>query len=172
LYSLIDLVSTLTSEQLSGESGRPGAMYFEDLELGMRCVTGGRTVTEADIVAFAGVSGDFNPIHVDVEHASASPFGERIAHGALVLAIATGLRQQEGRFRGTLKAWLGMRDWRFKAPVRIGDTLSVENRIAELNPAKDHEDGLAIQNVEVLNQRGEVVAAGQFVTLMRRRPSS
>jgi acyl dehydratase len=151
-------------EQEPGET-----LYFEDLEEGMTWQTAGRTVTEADLVAFAGVSGDFNPIHVDAQYASASAFGERIAHGALVLAIATGLRQQEGRFRGTLKAWLGMRDWRFRAPVRIGDTLAVRNRVAELRDSKDAGDGLAVQDVEVLNQRQELVASGQFVTLMRRR---
>jgi acyl dehydratase len=146
-----------------------GALYFEDLAAGMEWRTGGRTVTEADIVGFAGISGDFNPIHVDAEHATASSFGERIAHGALVLAIATGLRQQEGRFRGTLKAWLGMSDWRFRAPVRIGDTITVRNRIAELRDTKNPGDGLAVQDIEVLNQRDELVASGQFVTLMRRR---
>jgi acyl dehydratase len=146
-----------------------GALYFEDLELGTEWRTAGRTITEADIVAFAGVSGDFNPIHTDAEYARGTAFGERIAHGALVVAIATGLRQQEGRFRGTLKAWLGMREWRFKAPVRIGDTISVVNRVTDLGPAKDPADGVLTQAVEVRNQADEIVAAGEFVTLMRRR---
>jgi acyl dehydratase len=147
----------------------PAPVFFEDLTIGETWRTGARTITEADIMAFAEISGDFNPIHVDVEHAATTVFGERIAHGALVLAIATGLRQQDGRFHGTLKAWLGMRDWRFKAPVRIGDTIHVVNRVAELDPAKDPADGLLVQNVEVRNQHDEVVAHGQFVTLMRRR---
>jgi acyl dehydratase len=147
-----------------------GTVFFEDLAIGDSWETGGRTITEADIVAFAGVSGDFNPIHVNAQHAETTMFGERIAHGALVIAVATGLRQQDGRFHGSLKAWLGMRDWRFRAPVRIGDTLRVVNRVAELNPAKDDGDGLLIQDVDVRNQRDEVVATGQFVTLMRRRP--
>lgn len=144
-----------------------GPLYFEDLEPGMQWRTGSRTVTEADLVGFAGVSGDFNPIHVDAVHAAASGFGERIAHGALVLAIATGLRQQEGRLRGTLKAWLGMREWRFRAPVRIGDTLTVVNRMTELR--RREEDGLAVQLVSVVNQREEVVAEGEFLTLVRLR---
>jgi acyl dehydratase len=144
-------------------------LYFEDLEVGTEWRTGGRTITEADIVAFAGVSGDFNPIHVDKLHAASTPFGERIAHGALVLAIATGLRQQEGRFRGTLKAWLGLRDWRFKAPVSIGDTICVNNRVVDLKPARDPSDGLVVQHVEVLNQNGKAVATGEFASLMLRR---
>lgn len=145
------------------------SLYFEDLDLGTVWRTAGRTITEADIVAFAGVSGDFNPIHTDAEHAATTAFAERIAHGGLVLAVATGLRQQEGRFRGTLKAWLGLRSWRFKAPVRIGDTISVVNRVTELTPARDPADGIVIQAVEVRNQRDELVALGEFVTLLRRR---
>ena len=146
-----------------------GALHYEDLQVGNRWRTGGRTVTEADIVAFAGVSGDFNPIHVDAEHAATTRFGERIAHGALVLAIATGLRQQQSVFRGTLKAWMGMRDWRFQAPVRIGDTIHVVTEIKERRATKDPSAGLVVQAVEVRNQRDEVVASGEFVTLMARR---
>ena len=146
-------------------------LHFEDLEVGVAWRSGGRTVTEADIAAFAGVSGDFNPIHVDAQYAADTVFGQRVAHGALVLAIATGLRQQQGTFRGTLKAWLGMRDWRFTAPVRIGDTVHVVTEVTELRDTKDPLAGLAIQRVEVRNQRGEAVAKGEFVTLMHRRDS-
>jgi acyl dehydratase len=144
-------------------------LHFEDLEVGVAWRSGGRTVTEADIAAFAGVSGDFNPIHVDAEYAAGTVFGQRVAHGALVLAIATGLRQQQGTFRGTLKAWLGMRDWRFTAPVLIGDTVHVVTEVTELRDTKDPLAGLAIQRVEVRNQRDEMVAKGEFVTLMHRR---
>jgi acyl dehydratase len=144
-------------------------LRYEDLEVGMRWRSGARTVTEADIVAFAGVSGDFNPIHVDAEHAAGTAFGERIAHGALVLAIATGLRQQQGTFRGTLRAWLGMREWRFRAPVKIGDTIAVDSQVAELRETKDPGAGLVIQGVTVRNQRDEVVADGEFATLVARR---
>jgi acyl dehydratase len=146
-----------------------GALHYEDLDVGRRWRTAARTVTEADVVAFAGVSGDFNPIHVDAEHAATTGFGERIAHGALVLAIATGLRQQEGVFRGTLKAWRGMREWRFQAPVRIGDTLHVVTEIKERRATKDAAAGLVVQLVQVRNRRDEVVAEGEFVTLMARR---
>jgi acyl dehydratase len=146
-----------------------GPLHYEDLDVGQRWLTAARTVTEADIVAFAGLSGDFNPIHVDAEHAATTRFGERIAHGALVLAIATGLRQQQNVFRGTLKAWLGMREWRFQAPVRIGDTIHVVTEIKERRETKDPASGLVVQAVEVHNQRDEVVASGEFVTLMARR---
>jgi acyl dehydratase len=144
-------------------------LHWEELAVGMRWTTGARTITEADVVAFAGVSGDFNPLHVDAEHAAGTAFGERIAHGALVLAIATGLRQQLGVFHGTLKAWLGVRDWRFVAPVRFGDTVHVVTEVAELRETRDPAAGLVVQRVSIVNQRGEVVQAGDFVTLMHAR---
>lgn len=144
-------------------------LYFEDLEVGASWTTAARTISEADVLAFAEISGDHNPIHVDAAHAASTVFGERIAHGALVLSAATGLRQQEGRFRGTLRAWLGIRDWRFTAPVRIGDTIHVVNTVSELRATSNPADGLLVQRVEVRNQHDEVVAAGEFVTLLARR---
>jgi acyl dehydratase len=148
------------------------ALHYEELEVGMRWRSSGRTITEADIVAFAGVSGDFNPIHVDAAYASGTPFGERIAHGALVLAIATGLRQQQGTFRGTLKAWLGISDWRFRSAVRIGDTIEVVTEVVGRRETKDPTTGLVTQAVEVRNQEDEVVAEGQFATLVLRHPDA
>ena len=156
----------------AAESRVTGPLHFEDLALEMEWSSGSRTVTEADIVAFAGVSGDFNPIHVSAVHAVTTAFGQRIAHGALVLAIATGLRQQEGRFRGTLKAWLGIDGWRFRAPVLIGDTVTVVNRIAALERREGKGDGLVTQRVRVVNQRDEVVAEGDFLTLMSCRQAA
>jgi acyl dehydratase len=145
------------------------ARYYEDLQVGARWETAGRTITDADVNAFARISGDFNPVHVDAKYASSTPFGERIAHGALVLAIATGLRQDEGTFRGTLRAWLGMRDWRFLAPVRFGDTIHVVTEIVALRDTKDTTVGLVTQGIEVRNQHGEVVQTGEFATLIARR---
>jgi acyl dehydratase len=147
-------------------------LHYEDLEVGLRWTSGARTVTEADVVAFAGVSGDFNPIHVDAEFAASTSFGERIAHGALVLAMATGLRQQEGTFRGTLKAWLGISDWRFRAPVRLGDTVHVITEVAGRRETKDPGAGLVTQAVEVRNTRDAVVASGEFATLVLRRAAA
>lgn len=144
-------------------------LYYEDLELGTRWNTDSRKITDSDVASFAELSGDFNPIHVDDEFAAQTQFGERIAHGALVIAIATGLRQQEGRLRGTLKAWLGVSDWRFQAPVRIGDTIHVENEVSERRPTRDPATGLITQRVEVKNQHDETVASGSFATLVQRR---
>jgi len=143
--------------------------YFEDFQVGQRFTTPARTVTEADVVNFAGVSGDFNPIHTDAEFAKGTPFGERIAHGLLVLAMLTGLRQRTGHFEGTLIAWLEIRSYRFLKPVLIGDTVHGETEILEKRETSRPDRGILVQRVRVLNQRGEVVQEGEFVTLVRRR---
>ena len=144
-------------------------LYFEDFQVGQRFTTPARTVTEADIVNFAGVSGDFNPIHTDAEFAKGTPFGERIAHGLLVLAMLTGLRQRTGHFEGTLIAWLEIRSYRFLKPVLIGDTVHGETEILEKRETSRPDRGILVQRVRVLNQKGEVVQEGEFVTLVRRR---
>jgi len=144
-------------------------LYFEDLEVGFRFETPRRTVTEADLVAFAGVSGDYNPLHTDAEFARGSIYGERIAHGALVLSLATGLRQRVGLFDGTLMGLLEIRGWRFRAPVRIGDTIRVRNEVAELRATSKPDRGLMVQRIEVVNQADEVVSEGELVMLLKRR---
>ena len=144
-------------------------LYFEDFQVGQRFTTPARTVTEADIVNFAGVSGDFNPIHTDAEFARGTPFGQRIAHGLLVLAMLTGLRQRTGHFEGTLIAWLEIRSYRFLKPVLIGDTVHGETEILEKRETSRPDRGILVQRVRVLNQKGEVVQEGEFVTLVRRR---
>jgi len=144
-------------------------LYFEDVEVGVRFETPGRTVTEADLVAFAGVSGDFNPLHTDAVFAAGTMYGERIAHGALVLSLATGLRQRAGLFDGTLMGLLEIRSWRFIAPVRIGDTIRVVCEIIELRETSKPDRGVMVQRVDVLNQHDAVVDTGELVMLLRRR---
>lgn len=144
-------------------------LHFEDVEVGFRFETPSRTVTEADLVAFAGISGDFNPLHTDERFAAGSIYGERIAHGALVLSLTTGLRQRVGLFDGTLLGLLEIRSWRFSAPVRIGDTIRVACEITELRETSKPDRGLMVQRIDVLNQDDTVVANGEFVMLLRRR---
>jgi acyl dehydratase len=144
-------------------------LSFEDIEVGFRFETPRRTVTEADLVAFAGVSGDFNPLHTDAVFAADSIYGERIAHGALVLSLATGLRQRTGLFDGTLMGLLEIRSWRFRAPVRIGDTIRVVNEVTELRPTSKPDRGVMVQRVEVVNQDDVTVADGELIALLRRR---
>jgi acyl dehydratase len=144
-------------------------LHFEDVEVGFRFETPRRTVTEADLVAFAGVSGDFNPLHTDAVFAAATMYGERIAHGALVLSLATGLRQRVGLFDGTLIGLLEIRSWRFLAPVRIGDTIRVRNEVSELRRTSKPDRGVMVQRVEVVNQDEAVVGEGELVMLLKRR---
>ena len=144
-------------------------LSFEDVEVGFRFETASRTVTEADLVAFAGVSGDFNPLHSDAVFAARSIYGERIAQGALVLSLATGLRQRVGLFDGTLMGLLEIRSWRFAAPVRIGDTIRVVNEVTELRETSKPDRGIMVQRVDVLNQDDLVVQRGELVSLLRRR---
>jgi acyl dehydratase len=144
-------------------------LSFEDVEVGFRFVTPSRTVTEADLVAFSGVSGDFNPLHTDAVFAAGSIYGERIAHGALVLSLVTGLRQRTGLFDGTLMGLLEIRSWRFTAPVRIGDTIRAACEVVELRETSKPDRGIMVQRIEVLNQHDTAVQTGELVMLLRRR---
>lgn len=145
------------------------ALTYDDLAVGFRFETPRRTVTEADIVAFCGVSGDFNPLHTDAVFAAGTPYGERIAHGALVLSLATGLRQRLGLFDGTLLGFLEIRSWKFLAPVRIGDTIRVANEVVEMRETSNPGRGIVVQRVEVVNQNDEIVQNGEFVLMVARR---
>jgi acyl dehydratase len=144
-------------------------LTYEDLAVGFRFETARRTVTEADITAFCGVSGDFNPLHTDAVFAAGTAYGERIAHGALVLSLATGLRQRLGLFDGTLLGLLEIRTWKFLAPVRIGDTIRVANEVTEMRETSNPRRGVVVQRVEVINQHDDVVQSGEFVLMVARR---
>jgi acyl dehydratase len=147
-------------------------LYYEDVAVGAVFTTRARTITEADLVSFAGVSGDFNPLHMDAEYAKGSIFGRRVAHGALVLSVATGLRQGLSLFDGTLMGLLEIRSWRFLAPVFIGDTVRVETEIAELRPTSKADRAVMTQRVSVLNQDDAVVQQGELVALLKRRDAT
>ncbi|WP_259376110.1 MULTISPECIES: MaoC/PaaZ C-terminal domain-containing protein [Rhodococcus] len=127
-----------------------------------------RTVTEADVVNFAGVSGDFHTLHTDAQTMRESQFGERIAHGALVLSIVTGLRGRLGIFDDTLVAFAEIRRWRFVRPVLIGDTIRAANEVVELTPTSKPDRGVMVQHVQVLNQHDVVVQEGEMVALVKR----
>ncbi len=148
----------------------PAARYFEEFEIGDQVVTQGRTITEADIVAFAGVSGDFNPLHMDAEATREGTFGERIAHGLLVLSAASGLAWQLGAMAGTVEAFLSL-EWKFRAPVKIGDTIHVEAKVAQRKAMPSAGGGLVTLNVVVKNQRDETVQKGQWTVMVKSRPA-
>src|SRR5690606_39241691 len=102
------------------------SLYFEDLEPGQTFVSTGRTITEADVVNFAGLSGDFNQIHLDAEAAKRTMYGQRVAYGVLGLSIATGLLDRIGLFRESMAAMLGIESWTFAHPIFIGDTVHLK----------------------------------------------
>ncbi|MFV9454568.1 MaoC/PaaZ C-terminal domain-containing protein [Rhodococcus sp. NM-2] len=143
-------------------------LWFDDVEIGMTFETPRRTVTEADVVNFAGVSGDFHTLHTDAQTMRESQFGERIAHGALVLSIVTGLRGRLGIFDDTLVAFAEIRRWRFVRPVLIGDTIRAANEVVELTPTSKPDRGVMVQYVQVLNQHDVVVQEGEMVALVKR----
>lgn len=145
--------------------------YFEDLQLGDKGCTGGRTVTEADIVNFAGLSGDFNPIHMDEAFCQNTFFKQRIAHGLLVLAIASGLFTQSEMnlaMRENLIALMEIK-WRFLRPVFIGDTVHVEVEIKDKRETAKNDRGVVIQTRTVYNQKGETVQQGEASMMIRRK---
>jgi 3-hydroxybutyryl-CoA dehydratase len=148
----------------------PRGMYFEDFAVGQKIVTAGRTVTEADVVAFAGLSGDFNQLHVDAEYAKGTPFGQRVAHGLCVLAIASGLAVQTGILEGTVMAFREVSEWKFSLPVFIGDTIHVELQVAETKALPRLGGGLVGIVLSVKNPKGETLHRGRWSVLMASRP--
>jgi len=150
---------------------QPRGMYFEDFEIGQRIVTAGRTITEADIMTFAGLSGDFNQLHTDAEFAARSPFGQRIAHGLLVTGIASGLASQTGILEGTTIAFREIREWKFAKPVFIGDTVHVVLVVTGLKPMARLGGGVVNIKVDVRNQHDETVMRGIWAVIMASRPA-
>lgn len=146
--------------------------YLEDLGNGDRFTSAGRTITESDVVAFAGLSGDFNPIHTDAAFAESSIYGQRVVFGLLGLAVATGLLDRLGIFSGSAIAMLGIKEWTFAAPVFIGDTVHLELTILDVHPSSSKPDrGVVERRFDLVNQRGEVVQTGRIDVMVRRRPS-
>ncbi len=131
-------------------------MYFEDYVVDAVATSRGRTITETDIVNFAGLSGDFVELHMNEEYAKRGPFGRRIAHGALIFSISTGLMVQMTLHPEAIVAFYGVDKLRFVAPVFIGDTIHVSQRVLE-KQAKNAERGVIASEITVLNQDAKPV---------------
>jgi acyl dehydratase len=147
----------------------PRGRYWDEFSEGETFTTAGRTVTEGAVDLFAGLSGDFNPLHTDEESAQKGPMKGRIAHGMLVLSVATGLGNQLGLFEGTTLALLGMDRIKWTAPVRPGDTIHVEFRVKEKKASSKPDRGILTVEVTVKNQRDEPVMSAEWTTLMARK---
>ncbi|NLS79081.1 MAG: dehydratase [Chloroflexi bacterium] len=152
------------TEQLRGK-------YFEEFVVGDTLTSPGRTITETDVMLFAGLSGDYNELHTNTEFSAGTPFGQRIAHGLLGLSIASGLVGRLGLIEGTAIAFTGL-EWRFKAPVFIGDTIHVRAQVEKTRPMRALGGGLVILQITICNQRNETVQEGTWKVLMRARPGA
>ena len=142
-------------------------LYFDDLEIGQEWLSGGRTITEADIVNFAGFSGDFNPIHIDHEFAKSTPFRRPIAHGFGIFCVASGLGVMTPPVR-TL-ALLRVHDWKFQSPVFIGDTIKCRTRVVEKTLRGRGRRGEVVWHRSIENQDGKVTQEGEISTLIECR---
>jgi acyl dehydratase len=147
----------------------PSRRWFEEIEVGEEYESPGRTVTEADIVIFAGLSGDYNILHTDAEYMKSSIFGERIAHGLLGLAIQSGLFTRTGVPYATLG--VGTLRWKFKGPIKIGDTIRVRAKVTAKRETDARDCGVVTVERRVFNQRDEVVQEGETDLLVERRPT-
>lgn len=148
----------------------PSGMYFEEFQVGQRLVTEARTMTESDIVTFAGLSGDFTTIHTDAEYAASTPFGQRVAHGLLSMSIASGLMVRTGMMLGTVLAFREVSEWKFGRPVFIGDTIHAELEVAETKPLPRLGGGSVTLAVNVKNQKEESTMKGRWVILVMSKP--
>jgi len=148
---------------------QPRGRCFEEFTVGQTFETMGRTINPADVSQFAGLSGDFNPLHTDEEVARATPFGGRVAHGLLTLAISSGQQNLLGLFEGTTLALLGLDRVRFTAPVRFGDTIHTELTVKETKESSRPDRGVVTFDTVVKNQRGEAVLQYELALLLMRR---
>jgi acyl dehydratase len=145
-------------------------LFFDDMEVGQEWESAGRTITEADLVNFAGLSGDFNPMHVDHEFARGTAFRRPIAHGLLGLSITSGLIHLAPPVRTLVL--LGLRDWQFKGPVFVGDTLRVRSKVLAKEARARGRRGVVTWGRQIVNQEGKVVQEGITLTLIEGRAAA
>ncbi len=151
---------------------RHTGLRYADLHVGLRFRSPGRTITDADLVAFAGLTGDYSELHTSDVYAKASEFGRRVAHGMLGLAYAHGLMwARTGELRDIAIAFLGITDWRFVGPIFVGDTIFADYAIAELRDSRSRAgQAIATFDVAVVNQDGRVVQQGRKALLVSKAP--
>jgi len=147
----------------------PG-LYFEEFTLDQKLTTLSRTVSEGDIMNFAGLTGDYNQIHTDAHFAASTQFGQRIAHGLLGLSVAVGLLMRTGVLEGTVIAFREINDWKFIKPVFIGDTIHALMDVKELKVMPRIGGGLAVVNIEVRNHKDEQLMKGTLTLLVASKP--
>jgi acyl dehydratase len=147
-------------------------LYLEDLSAGQSFVSPGRTITEADVVSFAAWTNDNNQVHTDAEFAKGTRYGKRIVHGMLGASLCLGLIARTGVFEGSAVALLGIDQWRFTAPVFIGDTVTCTVEILSARPTSSGAYGVVERWVTLRNQDGETVQEGRMDLMVLPRPAS
>lgn len=147
---------------------QPRGKYFQEFEIGQEIITAGRTITESDLVQFANLTGDTNPMHTDAEYSKTTMFGERIAHGMLGLSYMLGLLWPLGFMEGTVIAFMGL-EAKFKAPIKIGDTIHAVAQITQLKEMKAAGGGIVVLGVKLVNQRDEVTQQADLKVLIKSR---
>jgi acyl dehydratase len=145
------------------------SLFFEDFAPGQSFESAGRTITEADLTLFSMLSGDWNPIHADAEFSRATRYGQRVVHGALGIAIATGMLHALGIFERSVVAMMGFRSWTFREPVFVGDTLRLRLTITEAELGKSGRSGRVGRRFQLLNQKDVVVQEGESDVLVLAR---
>ncbi|MFT6497574.1 MAG: MaoC/PaaZ C-terminal domain-containing protein [Alphaproteobacteria bacterium] len=144
-------------------------LYWEEWEIGNEYISPSRTVTETDIINFAGVSGDYNPLHMDEEYCKKTQFGTRIAHGPLVYSIAAGLLFQLHLYDDTLIAFLGFDSLKFTKHVVAGDTITAKINVIEKRETSRPDRGVMKRSLKVFNQRDEMVQDAVQAFLLKRK---
>jgi 3-hydroxybutyryl-CoA dehydratase len=147
----------------------PRGLYFEEFEVGYEIVSAARTITEADIVNFAALTGDWTQIHVNAEYAKGTIFGQRVAHGLMGLSYAAGLGAQLGFIEETVLAFRSL-EWKFSAPIFIGDTIYLKGKVKEKKELKKLGGGSVAFDMRLLNQEGKIVQKGTWEVLMKSKP--
>ncbi|MFO8037225.1 MAG: MaoC/PaaZ C-terminal domain-containing protein [Anaerolineales bacterium] len=154
-------------DEKNGNQGK----YYQDFEVGERVLSAGRTITESDIMTFAGLSGDFNQLHTNEIYAQENPYGKRIAHGLLILSVVSGLSARLGFAEGTALALTNI-SWKIKAPVMIGDTIQAIFTVKRKKRVSQMDGGFVEFTVQVNNQRGEIVHKGTWTVLVKNEPEN
>ena len=155
----------------SGKLAKPRGLYFEEFEIGDQVEGVGRTITETDVVNFAGISADWNLIHTDAEYSAKGMFGQRVAHGLLILSIASGQAVRLGFMEDTILAFRGL-EWKFQRPVFIGDTIRLRVTVEEKKDMRRIGGGLVIFKMEVINQKNEVCQRGTWEILCKMQENN
>jgi acyl dehydratase len=148
----------------------PTGLYFEEIEIGRTMITRARTITEADLVQFAALTGDYNPMHTNAEYMKTHPMGQRVAHGMLTLSYAVGQIYQLGFMERTVLAFRGL-EMKFSLPVFIGDTLHSELTITEKKEARRLGGGTIVAEVRIINQDGKTVQSGSMTLILASKPA-